>query len=254
MQYFLLQMSEDLAVQAVREVLMPTEVTEAGFSDPRLFAWEEALWCCLSPPPAATDGESEQMLVRLDGHVFDPNRSTNWRMLRAQGHPRHWIPYVRPAVEEGENELRFVTGCDPTRVVDDRAYPIGETAPAIAADQFDGATPAIEFDPCPGQEKGRGWLALVHEAEMRDSERYDRHRWVWFDDAGVLRRVSPAFCLGGNGIERAAGIAAGPSGGDLLMSYGVGDEESWLATVTKRDVRKLLDDTERLSWDEPSEA
>ena len=85
-------------------------------------------------------------------------------------------------------------------MVDNEARPILETTPAITAEQFDGVTPAIDFDAWPW----RGWLTLIHETELREGEQYDRRRWVWFDEASALRGVSPPFFFGREGIERAA--------------------------------------------------
>jgi len=114
----------------------------------------------------------------------------------------------------------------------DEASPILETTPAIAAEQFDGVTPAIDFDACRWQETGGGWLALIHETELREGEQYGRHRWVWFDEASALRGVSPPFCFGRKGIEQAAGLAPHPDGRYRLISYGIADDEGWLATET----------------------
>src|ERR1700730_1118802 len=247
---FLLQLSEDMAVQSSAEVLVPAETPEAGFQDPRLFAWRDGLWCCARVVTPATEGECGQLLACLDDHGPGPIRLTLRRLLRAQGrHQQHWMPRVKPAPGgAGVEGLQFITGCDPTRVVDDEACPILETTPAIAAEQFDGGTPAIDFDACSVQGTGGGWLALIHETELRGGEQYDRHRWVWFDEASILRGVSPGFCFGRKGIERAAGLVSHPDGRRLVISYGIGDEEAWLATVDAGDVRKVLEDAERLSW------
>ncbi len=255
MRHFLLQLSEDMAVQSSAEVLIPPE-TEAGFRDPRLFAWRGGLWCCAPATTPATEGESEQVLVCLDNRGPGPIRLTLRRLLRASGrHQQHWMPRVKPAPgEAGAECLEFITGCDPTRVVDDEARPIIETTPAIAAEQFDGGTPAIDFDACPSQGTGGGWLALIHETESRDGEQFDRHRWVWLDETSALRRVSPPFFFHRKGIERAAGLALHPDGQHLLISYGVGDDEAWLATVDAGDIRKVLEDVEHISWGEAHEA
>ena len=188
----------------------------------------------------------------LDDRGTGPNRLTLWRVLRAEGRPqRHWTPWVKPVPgEAGAERLQFITGCDPTRVIDDESCPIIETTPAIAADHFDGGTPAVGFDAHPWPGTGGGWLALIHET---DGEQYDRHRWVWFDEASILRRVSPPFFFRRKGIERAAGLAPHPDGRRLLVSYGVGDDEAWLATVDTDDIRKVLEDAEHLSWGEADE-
>jgi hypothetical protein len=40
----------------------------------------------------------------------------------------------------------------------------------------------------------------------------------------------------------------------LLISYSVGGDEAWLATVDAGEIRKVLEDVERLSRDESDEA
>src|SRR5262249_9198837 len=184
-------------VQSSAEVLVPPETPEAGFEDPRLFAWRDGLWCCGRLLTPAAEGECEQLLACWDDRGPDPIRLTLRRLLRASGrHQEHWRPQVKPAPWEGGAEgLQVITGCDPTRVGDDEARPILETTPAIAAESFDGATPAIGFDACPGQETGRGWLALIHEMELREGEQDDRHPWVWFDEANALRARRPPLVL-----------------------------------------------------------
>ena len=97
------------------------------------------------------------------------------------------------------DQLQFIYLCDPTRVVDENARTLAEATPAIAAEQFRGGTQAIAFD--------GGWLALVHEVSERDKLRYYQHRFVWFDSAERLRRVSRPFYFIKNGsrIRRRAG-------------------------------------------------
>jgi hypothetical protein len=256
MRYFLLQLSHDTSVKSSAEVLMPAETSEAGFEDPKLFAWRDGLWCCAREGTPAKDGESEQVLACVDDHDPGPIRLTHRRVLRAQGrHQQHWMPRVRPIPgEAGAEQLQFITGCDPTRVIGDDACPILETTPAIAAERFDGGTPAIAFNAGLSQGTRDGWLALIHETEQRNGEQYDRHRWVWLDEASVLRGVSPPLFFGRGGIERAAGLAPHPDGKHLLISYGVGNNEAWLATVEAGDIRNILEGAERISRDEADEA
>jgi hypothetical protein len=85
----------------------------------------------------------------------------------------------------GGDALRFVYGCDPTRIVDDQARTVFEETPELAAQRFRGGSQAIAFD--------GGWLALIHEVEERNQRRYYRHRFVWFDPQSRLRAVSRPF-------------------------------------------------------------
>src|SRR5262249_41087750 len=83
--------------------------------------------------------------------------------------------------------------------------------------------------------------------EADGSARRYRHRFVWLDAASALRRVSRAFYFHDpDKIEFAAGLAWHPDGKRLVLSYGVGDRESWIATVDAGEVRASLDDAERL--------
>jgi len=138
------------------------------------------------------------------------------------------------------DRLQFIRLCDPTRVVDDSGSRVTETTPAIAAGQFRGSSQLIAFDD--------GWLALVHEVQWRtyEKQQFNQHRFVWFDGMNTLRRVSRPFFFHKKGVEVAAGLAWHPDGERLLISYGVGDGEARIATVSAREVRDLLEDAEHL--------
>jgi hypothetical protein len=153
--HFLLQLAEELAVESSAEVLVPPETPEAGFQDPRLFAWRDGLWCCARLVTPAAEGECEQLLACLDGRGQGPIRLTHWRVLRAQGrHQQHWMPLVKPAPgEAGAEGLQFITGCDPTRVVDDEARPILETTSAIGPSNSTVARQRSTSMPAPGREQ-----------------------------------------------------------------------------------------------------
>ncbi len=126
------------------------------------------------------------------------------------------MPLV-PGSAGGDGErLQFVYLCDPTtRIVDERAETISESAPEIAATRFRGGTQLLSF--------AGGWLAPIHEVHWRPSERrrYYYHRFVWFDDANALRGVSRPFFFNKKGVEFVAGLAWHPDGERLLVSYSV---------------------------------
>jgi hypothetical protein len=80
----------------------------------------------------------------------------------------------------------------------------------------------------------------------RDKQRYYQHRFVWFDSSNRLRRVSRPFYFIRKGVEFAAGLTRCSEGKGLIISFGVGDSEAWIATVEASDVRRLLEDAEEL--------
>jgi hypothetical protein len=214
----------------------PTFQEVQSFEDARLFARRDQLWCIACVRELTLEGWCDQVLARFDESGASC-RFTDWRVLRPGGprqHERNWIPHIVG------DQLRFIHLCDPTRIMDENARIVAEEPPAIAADAFRGSTQAIAFD--------GGWLALVHEESMRDERRYYQHRFVWFDLASRLRRVSLPFYFIRQGVELAAGLARPADGKSLLISFGVGDTESWIATVEAGEVRGVLEDAERLPW------
>lgn len=97
---------------------------------------------------------------------------------------------------------------------------------------------------------------------MGNGQRQYRHRFVWFDAATKLQGLSRPFFFSkyrnllffNHRIEFAAGLAWHPDGKRLMISYGVEDAESWIATVEASDVRRVLDDVERLTRGAPEAA
>ena len=239
---FLLRLDAELAVRSSSEILPPADMPAPafrevqGFEDARLFAWRDKLWCIACVRELTPEGWCDQVLARIDESSPQQIRLTDWRVLSPEGprrHEKNWMPQVF------RDWLQFIYLCDPTRVVNENARTLSEARPAIAAEQFRGGTQVIAFD--------GGWLALVHEVSERDKLRYYQHRFVSFDSAGGLRRVSLPFYLIKKGIEFAAGLARAPKGNSLLLSFGVQDGETWIATVGADEVRSLLEDAQKLS-------
>jgi hypothetical protein len=250
-QNFLLWLNDELEVQSSAEILPPADLPMPAFDDAsaladlRLFAWREGLWCVACYRELTAQGWYEQVLARVAGGPPGPCRLIDWRVLRPKmpdWHEKNWMPRVIG------DELQFIYKCDPTRVLDDGMRTLVETTPAIAADEFKGGSQAIPFDACPWHGTGGGWLVLIHEVRERISDgwRDYRHRFVWFDEASVLRGVSRPFYFSKPGIEFAVGLAWHPDGKRLLISYGVRDSEAWIATVDAGEVRQVLEDAERL--------
>ncbi len=243
---FLLRLTDDLNMHSSSEILPPTgKLDEAGplasgYEDLRLFAWRDALWCSAISREPTPDGWCQHVLARIDDGVSGASFFTECRPLHARRPARpekNWIPRATG------DTLQFISRCDPTRIVDDEDRTITETAPAIAAEQFDGASQTIAFD--------GGWLALVRELSVRDKRRYCQHRFVWFDGGNALRRLSRAFYLNKQGTELVGGLAWHPDGERLVLSFGVDGRESWLATVQASEVGKVLEDAEQLPSGSP---
>jgi ADP-heptose:LPS heptosyltransferase/glycosyltransferase involved in cell wall biosynthesis len=236
--YYLLRLDQDLDVRSAVEISPRSDMPDASgrhLQDTHLLAWRGELWCTASGPDPVGQGQREKVLARIDASGPAACAMTDWRALPFNGTrevEEQWVPLI-----DGD-ELRFIYLGDPSRVLDDEARTIVEIRPLIVAQEFHGVTQAIGFD--------GGWLALAHEVSERNGHRYCQHRFLWFDSANRLGRVSRPFYFRKNGIEFAAGLAWHPDQTRLLISYGVDDRDPWIATVDAAEVREILEDAERL--------
>jgi tetratricopeptide (TPR) repeat protein len=238
---FLLALDDDLEIQSSAEILPPGDLPkplypdESAFGDMRLFTWGKALWCTACYRELTSEGWCEQVVARIDDASPGVCRLQDWRVMRPgppSRHEKNWVPQI------GADNLQFIYLCDPARVVDGDGKTVVETIPTIAADQFRGGSQAIAFDD--------GWLFLIHEVLWRQGRRFYLHRFVWFDEGCALRRVSRTFFFQKKSFEFGAGLAWHPDGKRLLVSYGIDDGESWIATVDAAEVRCLLENVDRL--------
>ncbi len=245
---FLLHLDSELNTVSSSEVPPPADLpppawraAPRGFEDMRLFAWREGLWVTASTRELSSGGWCEEILARIVEDQPDGAHIAEWRILTPEGRRRHeknWMPVV-----DGD-ALKLVRHCDPAEILDDQARMLIEEPAPIQADQFRGGSQLVAFD--------GGWLALIHDVRLRDGQRQYRHRFVWFDQALHLQGVSRPFYFEQRGIEFAAGLAWHPDRRRLIVSYGVGDEASRLATVEGDDIRRIVQDATRLPSGAPT--
>jgi hypothetical protein len=143
---------------------------------------------------------------------------------------KNWMPLV------AGGELLFVYSCAPTVVLACRpetgalAIRGVHDAPLLARG-FRGGSPLLP--------DAHGFLALVHEvAFWEDGARAYLHRLVRFEPDLRLAAASHPFRFHGENVEFALGLAR--RGGDLLVSYGIGDCEAWVAAVPETSLTALL--------------
>ena len=234
---FLLRLNDDLGTEHSAEILPPADMPPPrfpqvrGFEDMRLFAWKGGLWCSAMVRELTAEGWCEQVLARIDGTPPGPYHLRDWQVLRPvwpRQHEKNWMPLVV------NDQLQFLYSSDPTRIVDERGQPLSETIPLIAAENFRGSSQAVVSE--------GGWLAIVHEVLWRESQRFYQHRFVWFDNAMRLRRVTRPFVWRHKGVEYAVGLAWHPDGKRMIVSLGVDDAEAWIGTVDAGDIRSALQD------------
>jgi len=232
---YLVDLSPDLqilTVEAIDDHALrpdPPPFPVSGFEDARLFRHRDAWWFSATVRDRHPLGICQIALVRLKG-----TQPQDMHLLSdaGDGHEKNWMP----APQDDDNLLRFVYRCDPTVILrfDDAVNgvtpEVRHPGPVIAR-HFSGGSQAIPVD--------GGRLAIVHEAvDFEDGGRVYTHRWIWFDPAWCLARLSSPFIFHDRGVEYAAGLVRRED--DLVVSYGIGDREAWLATMPLEEVLPLL--------------
>lgn len=144
-------------------------------------------------------------------------------------HEKNWAPWAR------RGEIRAVYSWDPMRVVtinpDTGTIVLVEHGSSGLGPGTRGGSGAVELD-------GGGSLFIVHESHHLPSGRAYLHRFVSLNDSGAIVSASPRLRLLGWGVEFVAGAAR--AGDDLLMTFGVGDREAWLAQLPLSTVLERL--------------
>lgn len=201
----------------------------AGFEDCRLFWRDGAWWASATRRDAAASGVCQMVALRLEGARIAELVPLSDGAAR---HEKNWMPVVA----EGPRPL-FVDAIAPTVVVEldpatHQVFPLSRRRAPAWAHSLRGGGQVLPV--------ANGWLAVAHESLVwRSGARVYSHRWVWFDAGWRLRQVSPPFFLRERGVEFAAGLAH--QGGDLLVSFGVGDREAWLGRVALAEVLAMME-------------
>jgi len=234
----LLKLSNELEVMSSEEILPPEDLPPPlynlviGWEDCRLFFWRGEPWCTATVRELNHEGWCEIVLSRIVGAGTGNCRFADHRVIvpnfnQEKQHEKNWMPMVVG------DDLYFLYSSDPTRIIDHHGNLVSAKQTGIAADSFRGGGPVVEMD--------GGWLALIHESHgMFDGRRRYMHRFVWYDSAGRLAKHSESFYISKLGIEFSAGLARNPSTGDIVISFGIEDRESWLASINPDDIRKCL--------------
>jgi predicted GH43/DUF377 family glycosyl hydrolase len=234
---YILKLDENLNVLSSQEILAPIDWPAPaddrfiGFEDCRLFSWQGQLYCSGTLWELNSDGYCDIVVARIDGIGTDKCRFADYTVVRPSFGNRqlekNWMPFV---IDE---KLYFVYSCYPVKITDINGTLVSNTTPSIASDAFKGGGQLLYFN--------GGWLAIIHEShDMYDSKRRYTHRFVWFDCYGNLKKISPRFYFKDVCIEFAAGMAMHPDGNRVVISFGMHDSESWLATVTMNDIMNSL--------------
>ncbi|HEU5433711.1 MAG TPA: hypothetical protein VFU81_18730 [Thermomicrobiales bacterium] len=249
--YSVADLDASLAVRRVVPVVDETEPAgrfptwARDYEDCRLIAVDGEWFAVGATRERNPDAVSQAALLRFADNAF---RDLRLLSDAADGRDeRNWMPAATP-----DGALRFIYSCGPTVALQpDAATGVVEAirhpAPPLAR-WFRGGSQLLPVDD--------GYLCVIHEGiDFEGPARTYLHRWVSFDAAFRIDRISPPFYFLYRGTEYCAGMAR--DGDHLLLSFGLDDREAFLARLPLADalaslappfaVDQTLDDAERLA-------
>jgi hypothetical protein len=232
---FLIELDDNCDVRHIQTITerlnerQPSRQPVSGFGAARLVRHQGDWWIAAVARDLSEDTPRHPLLGRLNGP---------W--LTELCEPRHnlvgtgWIPILDPPGTT--RDLAFLASLFPTAILryDPAADRLERDAPRAApliARKLAAESAAV---PCDG-----GHLCLAREAvALASGEERVVHRWVWFDRAWQLTRLSRPFVV----PEQSAGWIPGLArdGDTLLVSFGAGAREVWVASIPVSSVMSIL--------------
>lgn len=212
-----------------------------GLEDCRLVAVGDAICFTCVTADRHPSGFVHQSICRIDSQ----GRVLSHRPLIGpfdRRHQKNWLPFAG-----ADGVLRAIYGYDPLTVlrlsVESGAYEVErQVESSVNAGCWRGSGGPVLWP------DGRGrQIVLVHEVVHRQGpdsgwERVYLHRFIEYDPAFRLMRVSRPFVFAHKGVEFVCGMAPGPGGADLVIALGVEDREAYLARIPFARIDRLLDD------------
>jgi glycosyltransferase involved in cell wall biosynthesis len=191
-----------------------------GFEDSRLFEWRGQLYTLSTVRELTHEGWCEQVLSPLHHESGRWMYGSNLQRIlpKHRAHEKNWMPWIHG------DDLCFVYRLG--TLVNLQGEVLFQHKPDHAVDHISGGSQVVKIDE-------RTHLAIVHEARTIPGRpnRYYQHRFVAFWPDGRVDRISPPFFFFDRQIEFCAGLAHFPEKKQLMVSYGVRDEEAWTATM-----------------------
>lgn len=236
----LVRYAPDLGVRDVRAIRQPdyatTDFPVTGLEDCRLRHTQTGIGVSATIRNAAPfDGDCRICTADLDIDQAAMGNLVVLSSLSCQQHEKNWMP-----LEGGPHDggWLYAVSHDGHTVTVDRDHRLQDAwlihrrhrAPQIAS-RFRGGGQVCRF--------GGGYLGVIHEVAVIGGHRAYEHRFVWFDNALALRRISQPFAFREpRAIEFAAGLAV--LGDRVVVSFGVRDAEAWLVELSAADMDGLL--------------
>ncbi|HKF54717.1 MAG TPA: glycosyltransferase [Blastocatellia bacterium] len=229
---YLVALASDGVVERVTDIALPTNLPEPqyqlvrGFEDSRLFEWRGELWSLSTVRELNPEGWCEQVIAPIVFEQRTASYGNSWRAIlpKQRANEKNWSPFVLG------DELRFVYRLG--TLVDLKGEIVEFHPPSVDIGHISGGSQVISV----GNDQN---LCIVHEARSIPGSglRFYSHRFARLAADGRLAGLSRPFFFAGRQIEFAAGMAL--FGDKLMVSYGLKDQEAWLATMDVGEVLAL---------------
>jgi predicted GH43/DUF377 family glycosyl hydrolase/glycosyltransferase involved in cell wall biosynthesis len=201
-----------------------------GYEDCRLIEVGGRWYATATVCDATPFGRPEMVLLHLEGSQIVAVQPLEGPFPGR--HEKNWMPFVV------DGSLHVLYTCGPTIVMrcDTSAggvQIVKKSGTSELATKFRGGSQGVRVND--------GYLFVVHEVDH--SERLIRylHRFVLLGDDLVLTAISTPFTFTADRIEFCAGMAL--TEGELILSFGVSDAATGLATVPLDEALALLEPT-----------
>jgi len=198
-----------------------------GFEDLRLWVHEGELWC--SSNVLQYDGEIRIATTRIKP-INDGTYQMHELCLLKQhaNHNKNWMPISNMS---GVNFVQFDADI---LLLDASGHIIRKMSGCLPENYFHGGSQFIPWD--------NGSLGVIHEISTFGEQGIQNYaqRFIWIDHEGVPRRMSSRFVFERHAVELVGGLAIGRYADELLISFGVGGQECWIATLNSNEVIQSL--------------
>lgn len=230
---FVCKMDGDFNVEKIREIIwdrpLPKFPQVTGLEDVRLYRYRGHLYFSACVREQASNGTCQQYRGQLV-HDIDDKYMLAKNVSPISGEnaiEKNWMPI-------SERDHEFMYRLDRVVYTNTEQQPMEVKHPTkLHVGDISGSSQLIPFR--------HGWIAVTHEAATGpDDKRTYWHRFAWFNIDGELRRLSLPFVFCAKQIEFCAGLAYHPNNEDLIISFGVRDEEAHLAKVNIEEVAQMV--------------
>jgi glycosyltransferase involved in cell wall biosynthesis len=238
---FLARFNDDLTIGSAREIELPYNWPDkkyhlvVGFEDMRLVFRDDEPWINACVREQNEEGWCEQWEARIEVYgtvasLVDPVRMFHGPVRL---HEKNWSPVDGyRIIREGTLALVHPYQYRLGTIVDGQGGELRVHNIPSPIYNISGGTQVIPFN--------GGWLTCVHQAGAipGHSKRYYQHRFVLMDHEFKPLVVSSPFVFHDREIEFAAGLTTKDD--KILISYGRRDNEAWIASIHRDEVREML--------------